>query len=119
MEKAKNWLPAIIVAAIIFFASAQTGETVDNTGFTKNSYHIGAHFVLYILLCITLFKGTKNVYWAMGLAFLYAIFDEVHQTFVPGRSFQYSDILVDSIGIALAGLILCKPPGILKNWLNK
>ena len=36
----------------------------------------------------------------------YACMDEVHQIFVPGRAGRFTDVLVDSIGIAL-GVVLC------------
>ncbi|MGV8147186.1 MAG: VanZ family protein [Alkaliphilus sp.] len=36
---------------------------------------------------------------------LYAISDETHQIFVPGRSAQVSDILIDSVGAAVGILI--------------
>ena len=41
----------------------------------------------------------------MLTAALYAATDEVHQLFVPGRSGQVSDVLLDSAG-AIAGLAL-------------
>jgi VanZ family protein len=36
---------------------------------------------------------------------VYAISDEFHQLFVVGRTCSLSDVLIDSIGILLAGLI--------------
>ena len=39
-----------------------------------------------------------------GIAALYAVTDEFHQLFVPGRSGQFSDVVLDSAG-ALAGLL--------------
>ena len=36
--------------------------------------------------------------------FLYALSDEVHQLFVPGRSFQFFDIFMDTCGV-LVGII--------------
>jgi VanZ family protein len=40
-----------------------------------------------------------------GLAALYALSDEYHQTFVPGRSGDLLDVLVDSVGICGAMLL--------------
>lgn len=37
--------------------------------------------------------------------FIYALSDELHQYFVPGRSAEFSDVLVDSIGFT-AGIML-------------
>ena len=51
--------------------------------------------------------------WAFGT--IYAISDELHQYFVPGRSCEVRDMCIDSAGVAV-GCIICMI--ILKN-LNK
>ena len=40
-----------------------------------------------------------------SLTFLYALSDEIHQIFVPTRTFQIQDLIVDALG-ALLGLYL-------------
>lgn len=55
--------------------------------------------------------GTKNsVAKAAGLAWmvgtLYAVSDEVHQFFVPGRSCEVRDMVIDSCGVAAGVLIM-------------
>ena len=47
----------------------------------------------------------KLIFLTIDLAILYAISDEVHQLFVPGRAFAFADILTDSAGILFAVLI--------------
>ena len=42
---------------------------------------------------------------AAGTGILYAASDEFHQLFVPGRSGQITDVLIDSGGL-LAGILL-------------
>ncbi|WP_404469016.1 VanZ family protein [Sutcliffiella horikoshii] len=72
-----------------------------------------AHFFAYMLLAILTLNAVRRSgghgWLSMGVAFvislLYAISDEVHQLFVPGRSGQVSDVLLDSAG-ALAGIAL-------------
>lgn len=39
---------------------------------------------------------------ALLLSSLYAISDEYHQTFVPGRNGTLADVLVDGVGMVLA-----------------
>lgn len=39
---------------------------------------------------------------AFAAAFLYAVSDEVHQAFVPGRGPSAVDVMVDAVGIVLA-----------------
>ncbi|MBO5944265.1 MAG: VanZ family protein [Clostridia bacterium] len=70
-----------------------------------------AHMLEFMGLSLLIFNAvysTWNLKLTPIIAFvgtsLYAITDEIHQIFVPGRAFQISDILVDSIG-ALTGVI--------------
>ena len=39
-------------------------------------------------------------------AFLYSVSDEIHQVFVPGRTFEYLDILLDLLGTILSILTI-------------
>lgn len=53
-------------------------------------------------------RGTsirKGILVPWGIATLYAASDEFHQLFVPGRSGQVSDVVLDSAGV-LAGVLL-------------
>ncbi|MBQ2896925.1 MAG: VanZ family protein [Clostridia bacterium] len=78
-----------------------------------------AHFSLFLLLGISGFasasltfikKGKhyiqKNALYTFLFCVLYAISDEVHQIFVPGRSAQGSDLLIDSAGSAVGIIII-------------
>ena len=50
------------------------------------------------------FKNAKRFYFGIIFTLLYAISDEIHQLFVPGRSGQVRDVLIDMAG-ALLGVI--------------
>ena len=60
------------------------------------------------------FKLEKRWYIALVFCFFYAVSDEVHQLFIPRRSFQITDILIDTIGASIAFI-----PIILKNKFRK
>ena len=71
-----------------------------------------AHFIGYMILGILasgLILQYENINKKYPLAFLicviYAISDEIHQLFVPGRAGQVRDVLIDSAG-SLLGIIL-------------
>ena len=71
-----------------------------------------AHFIGYMILGILasgLILQYENLNKKYPLAFLicviYAISDEIHQLFVPGRSGQVRDVLIDSAG-SLLGIII-------------
>ena len=72
------------------------------------------HLTEYALLAVTVAfplyafhrkRRWELFYWCEGICILYACSDEVHQLFVPERSGQIVDVLIDSIGISL-GLLL-------------
>lgn len=60
-------------------------------------------------------SGWRRFSTSWGGAALYACTDEFHQLFVPGRSGQFKDVLIDSSG-ALVGVLLCLLAGAL--WLR-
>lgn len=70
-----------------------------------------AHFFCYMVLGILAMKvldemgisGHKKVVIAFVLCVLYAVSDEFHQRFVPGRGAQVRDVIIDSIG-AIVGI---------------
>ena len=73
-----------------------------------------AHFSIYLLLGFNLngfsyyfdkFKRSVKRVFPILLGLIYAITDEVHQHFVPGRAMQIADVLIDFSGI-LAGTLL-------------
>ena len=71
-----------------------------------------AHFLEYALLawCIGLhlavIKLEKRLFFnAVLLSAVYAVTDEIHQYFVPGRSCQITDVLLDSCGAAVGAFI--------------
>lgn len=83
----------------------------------------GAHFFVYFilgLLVISFLKeygsiDKKRIALAILVTFLYACSDEVHQLFVPGRSGQISDVLLDTF----AGIISIISYGIIYNKIGK
>ena len=72
----------------------------------------GTHFSIYALLAVLFFlpfsqctfHRSKKYFISFLCTVLYAMSDEYHQTFVPGRSGEIRDVLIDSCG-ALFGLL--------------
>ena len=73
-----------------------------------------AHFLEYMVLGVLVVNSLLDtdtdkpkprlIFLAILMCILYAISDEIHQIFVPGRSGQVSDVLIDSLG-GLAGVL--------------
>ena len=99
----------ILIAGIIFYMSSLTFKPGVLRGFPWKpiAYHFYAFLFLavFLLIAITKGKNKESIFLAINLAVLYAISDEVHQLFVPGRAFAFADILTDSAGILFATLI--------------
>lgn len=53
---------------------------------------------MFLLTNIWKSKEIKNAFFSLFFCLLYALFDEYHQTFVLGRTGQFTDILIDLSG---------------------
>jgi len=51
-------------------------------------------------------KRYKGIKLALLICILYAVSDEVHQLFIPGRGGQFKDVIIDSAGV-LVEIIIC------------
>jgi len=100
----------ILIAIFIFYISSLTFEA-GTLGPEFRLKPVLYHFLIFLLfsffLSITLLKGEKiNLFLlAIMISIIYAITDEFHQLFVPGRTCSLSDVLTDSAGILFAGLL--------------
>lgn len=74
-----------------------------------------AHFSIYFLfgmimmslMSIYHMKLRYKILCSFSIGFFYAIFDEIHQMFIPGRTGRALDVLIDSCGIISGiGIIL-------------
>lgn len=72
--------------------------------------HATVFFILAILVMIFLsrFKIKLSVSYIITIlvSFMYALFDEYHQTFVAGRTGQFSDSLIDTSGAIIGALLV-------------
>lgn len=122
------WLPVILFMVLIFYLSHQPATTSSelSTGITEviiqaiekiipdmdfdmeNLNHTvrkNAHFFAYLFLGVLVINacrksGIKGFLYAFIISVLYAMSDEFHQLFVPGRAGQVKDIIIDSAGAA-------------------
>lgn len=78
-----------------------------------------AHFTEFFILGILIYffikdlLSKKMIIVTSIICFIYAISDELHQYFVPGRYCSFKDVLIDTSG-ALLGIILCH--FLIKKW---
>lgn len=98
--------------------------------FSIDQFHFlirkAAHFIAYFILGILVLRafvnsgvrGWKSVVYAFLLSLIYAISDEFHQMFVPGRAAQVRDVFIDGSG-TFCGILLVRSLGKLKKRLGK
>ena len=95
--------------ALIFFFSAQpslnSGLGVwDLIG--RKLVHAAEYGLLFALWWRAL--GPRGAVPAAAIALGYAMTDEFHQTFVPGRHGTPVDVLIDASGVAIAAGVLLR-----------
>lgn len=115
MKKIIKFLPSIIWMAVIFYFSSRSttglGTNATDRFYILKSFHLIEYAFLAILLALAIVKNK----WVVLIGYLYAVSDEFHQSFVPGRTSRFRDTLIDLLGILIGVFIFNK---ILKKWLH-
>ena len=77
------------------------------TGFIRKTAHFMIYFILGILVFSLLleFKINHIVIITTFICMLYAASDEIHQSFIPGRSCEIRDVLIDTSGSFLSSCL--------------
>ncbi|MBL7975246.1 MAG: VanZ family protein [Candidatus Kapabacteria bacterium] len=110
MKQIVRFLPVILYSAMIFYLSAQSQPMSPDLGFEMQDkvYHCGAYFIYGMLLIIALSSkfdlanSKRLMIYVLGIGGLFALSDEVHQYFVPGRSAEVWDWLADVVGLYIS-----------------
>jgi len=76
-------------------------------GFIREAAHFTEFCALGFLayLNITEYRKNKLIFYSFIFSVIYAISDEIHQLYIPGRVCDINDVIIDSCG-ALLGVIL-------------
>ncbi len=99
---------------VIFMWSSLSANTLRKLNPSVLSLADLAHFANFAVLAILAYRAlctfdrfARLALWSLVIVFtvLYALSDEVHQAFIPGRSPSAADLAIDTAG-GIAGLIL-------------
>jgi len=133
MRWLRNWWPVLVWAALIFnfstsaFASENTSRIIvpvlhwlfphwspETLAAAHHLIRKCGHFIEYFIFSLLVLrafraghKGTR-LGWALGaigVAAAYAGLDEFHQSFVPGRTAAFTDVLLDTAGSIAAQVV--------------
>ncbi len=108
----RSWLELLLR-----LSPASGAELVSRLDLNQLNFLIrkAAHFTEYAVLATLGFYGwsrslgqppVKALRYALGCAILFAISDEFHQRFEPGRESLLTDVLIDVLGASVATLAL-------------
>lgn len=109
----------IIWMTIIYFLSAQPILPGVDVFWLDFIFKKSAHLTVYMILFWSWFfafrlskskpeKTFKIVLLILSLCLVFAFLDELHQSFVPGRTGTIRDVGYDFLGVSLAALWTCR-----------
>jgi VanZ family protein len=129
---ARYWLPPLAWMALIWSVSSDLGSADHSAGpfawivtalfpwatpaqidlahlIVRKIGHMVEYAILAALWFRTLYAGqrlsfTSSARLALAISVVWAITDELHQSFVPSRTASVLDVIVDSLGSTLAML---------------
>jgi VanZ family protein len=119
LENLPRWLrdvtPLVMWMALIFLFSAQSTLIKIEHEINEKIFYKTAHMLGYAVLAWLWWRTLtpqRRITWsvlltAVALTALYAISDEIHQLFVPGRTGRLADVFFDTGG-ALAMILLIR-----------
>jgi len=113
------WLPVFMWTLVIFLFSSLSSVETPFLIWWDVLIKKTAHLIEYAILAILLFRALRMTYenrksqssllqMSGILSSLYAVSDEIHQGFTPGRTPTVRDVIIDIIGITLALFLVKK-----------
>lgn len=92
---------------IYYFSTRQTAEILPET-VPHFIFFKSLHLIEYGILAVLFFFALLKEKQAIIFAYLYALSDEIHQTFIAGRSGRFKDTFIDLLGIIIGLYVLKK-----------
>ena len=99
------WLPVLAWAGLIFALSSVPDLGTGLGGWDLLLRKL-AHAAEFGVLGALLLRAVDRAGVAFALGVLYAVSDELHQAFVPGRMGSPLDVAIDTVGVACGVLLL-------------
>ena len=105
-----RWGPAIALMLLIYIISSMPSMDVPDFGSIDGVIKKISHMIGYAILAQACAWGVnrerqKTFLMSLLIVLFYALFDEYHQSFVPGRHARITDIGFDMVGGFLGLLI--------------
>lgn len=117
------WLPPLVWMLVIFVLSSRESTSVSEQYILNFVFFKMLHVIEYALLYFLTFRAFNSIkdkgmtskdrfIFPIFISILFAISDEIHQTYVPTREGRIRDVFIDTLGIYLMYIYI-------KNHFNK
>lgn len=125
------WLPVLIYMVIIFLFSSREKVAITDSYTISFLIFKTIHIIEYALFYLLSYRAFRNTVSTKSHApllaflfiFIFAITDEIHQSFVPTREGRVRDVIIDALGGGVGWIIiryvLPKTPKILRNLAKR
>lgn len=119
--KILRWIPAIIIAVCNFYLSSQTH--INQMPQFWNADKL-VHFICFSGFSFWIsfacdIKSCRKIWIPTLLIALWAVTDEIHQSFTPGRDASVFDWIVDTLGASFGALIFVLVSNFIRKRLSK
>lgn len=104
---------------LIFYLSSRSTTGIGGTGIERFLLFKTLHLIEYAILGLLVIYPIAQTVPGIIISYLYAITDEIHQNFTPGRGPKFTDTLIDLIGILIGIAIFLFIKKHLKKTKNK
>ncbi|MFC1981432.1 VanZ family protein [Chloroflexota bacterium] len=106
------WVPVVLWMGVIFFLSTlPDSDTPGRFLVSDKVLHAAEYFILAFLIFFSLQRTTwlrfyPSFWVTLAWIILYGLSDELHQSYVPTRNCDFTDLVADMCGMLLLFLIL-------------
>src|SRR3712207_1360567 len=107
LNRLLRWAPVVVWAGVIFLFSSVPDLGTDLGIWDLIGRKI-AHALEFALLGALVLRAVGWPSVAVALGSFYALTDEVHQAFVPGRVGSPLDWAIDTVGVVLGVVVLAR-----------
>lgn len=104
-KKLTNYLAVLVWCGLIFILSNSPRITTVDSQVIDFALKKIAHFIEYFILGMLTYRATNNILISISFCILFAVSDEFHQSFIPGREPRVRDVIIDSFGSITAIII--------------
>lgn len=110
-----SWLEPGVVKFYSFYGLKYRDRDSSFNFLIRKAGHFTVYFILGLLLFLTFRRFVSSPYlWTLLTGLLFALFDELNQFYLSGRSSMIQDVLVDFAGVVSSLLFIFACMGIYR-----